>query len=167
LPFWLGETGAKAMHGLTGRRWQAEQVAKIIAWVNSRSDYLGLAFCIGHEYDLAYGRIWDYSMGHKPGEAAMYTASALIDGLAYQVFDTKDANIQAAYFSDTFMIWRTDEASSNWQLQLDPGKPWLLVDVVGHSQELPVDASGFAIIPISASPVYVLPRVDYERLTRQ
>jgi hypothetical protein len=38
LPFWLGETGAKAMHGLTGRRWQAEQVAKMIAWVNSRSD---------------------------------------------------------------------------------------------------------------------------------
>jgi hypothetical protein len=109
LPFWLGETGAKAMHGLTGRRWQAEQVTKMIAWVNSRSDYLGLAFCIGHEYDLAYGRIWDYSMGHKPGEAAMYTAGALIDGLPYQAFDAKDTNIQAAYFGETFMIWRTDE----------------------------------------------------------
>jgi len=167
LPFWLGETGAKAMHGLTGRRWQAEQVAKIIAWVNSRSDYLGLAFCIGHEYDLAYGRIWDYSMGHKPGEAAMYTASALIDGLPYQAFDTKDANIQAAYFGDTFMIWRTDEANSNWQLKLDPGKPWVLVDVVGHSQELLVDAFGNANFPISASPVYVLPKADYEHLTRQ
>ncbi|MDP3933014.1 MAG: hypothetical protein Q8Q45_11780 [Methylococcaceae bacterium] len=167
LPFWLGETGAKAMHGLTGRRWQAEQVAKIIAWVNSRSDYLGLAFCIGHEYDLAYGRIWDYSMGHKPGEAAMYTASALIDGLPYQAFDTKDANIQAAYFGDTFMIWRTDEVHSNWQPKLDPGKAWLLVDVVGHSQELQVDASGNANFPISASPVYVLPKSDYERLTRQ
>lgn len=167
LPFWLGETGAKAMHGLTGRRWQAEQVAKIIAWVNSRSDYLGLAFCIGHEYDLAYGRIWDYSMGHKPGEAAMYTAGALIDGLPYQAFDTKNANIQAAYFGDTFMIWRTDETNSNWQLKLDPGKAWLLVDVVGHSQELQVDASGNANLPISASPVYVLPKADYERLTRQ
>lgn len=167
LPFWLGETGAKAMHGLTGRRWQAEQVAKIIAWVNSRSDYLGLAFCIGHEYDLAYGRIWDYSMGHKPGEAAMYTASALIDGLPYQAFDTKDANIQAAYFGDTFMIWRADEVYSNWQLKLDPGKAWLLVDVVGSSQELPVDASGLTNIPISASPVYVLPKDDFERLTRQ
>ncbi|MDP3332729.1 MAG: hypothetical protein Q8Q40_13350 [Methylococcaceae bacterium] len=167
LPFWLGETGAKAMHGLTGRRWQAEQVAKIIAWVNSRSDYLGLAFCIGHEYDLTYGRIWDYSMGHKPGEAAMYTASALIDGLPYQAFDTKDAKIQASYFGDTFMIWRTDEANSNRQLKLDPGKSWVLVDVVGHSQELPVDTSGLANISISASPVYVLPRTDYERLTRQ
>lgn len=166
LPFWLGETGAKAMHGLTGRRWQAEQAAKMIAWVNSRSDYLGLAFCIGQEYDLAYGRIWDYSMGHKPGEAALYTASALIDGLPYKAFDTKDANIQAAYFGETFMIWRTDEAVGNWPLKLDPGKSWLLVDVVGQVRELPVDASGNANIPISASPVYVLPRAEYERLTR-
>jgi len=167
LPFWLGETGAKAMHGFTGRRWQAEQVAKMIAWVNSRSDYLGLAFCIGHEYDLAYGRIWDYSMGHKPGEAALYTAGALIDGLPYRAVDAQDVNIQAAYFGETFMIWRTDEASSQWQLQLDPGKAWVLVDVVGHSREQPVDAAGVANIPISASPVYVLARTDYERLTRR
>jgi len=166
LPFWLGETGAKAMHGLTGRRWQAEQVAKMIAWVNSRSDYLGIAFCIGHEYDLAYGRIWDYSMGHKPGEAAMYTAGALIDGLSYRAFDTKDANIQAAYFGETLMIWRTDEAVGNWRQQLVPGKSWVLVDVVGHIQELTVDASGNADIPVSASPVYVLSRAEYERLTR-
>ncbi|TAK61561.1 hypothetical protein [Methylobacter sp.] len=166
LPFWLGETGAKAMHGLTGRRWQVEQSAKMIAWVNSRNDYLGIAFCIGHEYDLAYGRIWDYSMGHKPGEAALYTASALIDGLPYKAFNTKDSNIQAAYFGDTFMIWRTDQTAGNWQLKLDPVKPWLLVDVVGHIKELTVDASGNADIPISASPVYVLVRSDYERLTR-
>ncbi len=166
LPFWLGETGAKAMHGLTGRRWQAEQAAKIIAWVNSRSDYLGLAFCIGHEYDLAYGRIWDYSMGHKPGEAALYTASALIDGLPYQAVDAKDANIQAAYFGDTLMLWRTDEATGNWPLKLAPGKSWVLVDVVGQIKALTVDASGVANIPISVSPVYVLTRTDYDLLTR-
>jgi len=127
---------------------------------------LGIAFCIGHEYDLAYGRIWDYSMGHKPGEAALYTASALIDGLPYRAFDTKDANIQAAYFGETLMIWRTDEAVGNWRQQLAPGKTWVLVDVVGHVQELTVDASGYADISISASPVYVLARADYERLTR-
>ncbi|UOA10452.1 hypothetical protein [Methylobacter sp. S3L5C] len=166
LPFWLGETGAKAMHGLTGRRWQAEQVAKIIAWVNSRSDYLGLAFCIGHEYDLAYGRIWDYSMGHKPGEAAMYTASALIDGLPYRAVDAKDANIQTAYFGETLMLWRTDEATADWPLKLDPGKTWVLVDVVGHLQELAVNNSGIASIPTTNSPVYVLSRSNYERLTR-
>ncbi|MGZ5059455.1 MAG: hypothetical protein ACXWAA_13560 [Methylobacter sp.] len=167
LPFWLGETGAKAMHGLTGRRWQAEQAAKMIAWANSRNDYLGIAFCIGHEYDLAYGRIWDYSMGHKPGEAALYTASALIDGLPYKAVDTKDANIQAAYFGETLMVWRTDEARGNWSLKLDHGKPWVLVDVVGQVRELSTDASGNADIPVSASPVYILSRGDYERLTRK
>ena len=166
LPFWLGETGAKAMHGLTGRRWQAEQAAKMIAWVNSRNNYLGLAFCIGHEYDLAYGRIWDYSMGHKPGEAALYTAGALIDGLPYQAVDAKDPHIQAAYFGETFMVWRSDEETGTWPLSLDPGKSWLLVDVVGRIRELPVDVSGVANIPVSASPVYVLARQDYEHLTR-
>ena len=154
------------MHGLTGRRWQAEQAAKMIAWVNSRGNYLGLAFCIGHEYDLAYGRIWDYSMGHKPGEAAVYTAGALIDGLPYQAFDTKDPQIQAAYFGETFMIWRSDEETGVWPIRLDHGKSWLLAEVVGRIRELPVDASGVANIPVSASPVYVLARPDYERLTR-
>jgi len=115
---------------------------------------------------LAYGRIWDYSMGHKPGEAALYTASALIDGLPYKAFDTKDANIQAAYFGETLMIWRTDEAVGNWRQQLVPGKSWVLVDVVGHVQELAVDVSGNTDIPTSGSPVYVLSRSEYERLTR-
>jgi len=96
----------------------------------------------------------------------MYTASALIDGLPYKILDAKDANIQAAYFGDTLIIWRTDEAVGNWRLQLDRGKTWVLVNVVGHLQELTVDASGYAEIPISASPVYVLARSDYERLTK-
>lgn len=164
LPFWLGETGAKAMHGVTGRRWQAEQVAKMVAWANSRSDYLGLAFCIAHEYDLAYGRIWDYSMGHKPGEAAMYTASALIDGLPHKAFDTQDGNIQAGYFGDTLMIWRADEVNTELLIKLDPGKEWVVVDVVGHPQSLQVDTSGKANVPISSSPIYVLTRSDYKRL---
>jgi len=64
------------------------------------------------------------------------------------------------------MIWRTDEAVGNWRQQLVPGKSWVLVDVVGHVSELTVDASGYADIPISASPVYALSRDVYERLTR-
>ncbi|AEF99816.1 hypothetical protein [Methylomonas methanica] len=166
LPFWLGETGAKAMHGFSGRRWQAEQVAKMIAWVNSRDDYLGLAFCIAHEYDLAYGRIWDYAMGHKPGEAALYTAGALIDGLPYQAVDTQDAAIQAAYFGTTLMIWRDDAGVSDWPLQLDPNKIWVAVDVVGERRDLPVDKAGRASLSISSSPLYVLPQADYQALTR-
>lgn len=166
LPFWLGETGAKALHGFSGRRWQAEQAAKMIAWTNSRSDYLGLAFCIAHEYDLAYGRLWDYSLGHKPGEAALYTAGALIDGLPYQAVDTQDNAIQTAYFGSTLMLWRGDETIGPWPLKLDPGKDWVFVNVVGQLQSLPVDPAGNAVISLSASPIYVLPRADYQRLTR-
>lgn len=166
LPFWLGETGVKAMHGLTGRRWQAEQTAKMIAWVNSRNDYLGLAFCIAHEYDQAYGRLWDYSMGHKPGEAALYTASALIDGLPYQAVYTGDAAIQAGKFGTTLMIWRDDDKNTVWPLRLDPEQAWLVIDVVGSVHPLTLDASGHAGIAISASPVYVVTKAEYEKLTR-
>lgn len=165
LPFWLGETGAKAAHGATGRRWQAEQVAKIVAWVNSRADYLGVAFCIAHEYDLAYGRIWDYSMGHKPGEAALYTASALIDGLPYRPVDTHDANIQAGYFGETLMIWR-EQGEGSWPLKLDGKQAWVVVDVVGQVRDVPVDAAGNATLALSASPQYLMPRAAYLQLVR-
>lgn len=166
LPFWLGETGAKATHGFSGRRWQAEQVAKIIAWVNSRQDYLGVAFCLANEYDLAYGRIWDYSLGHKPGEAAMYTAGALIDGWPYRAVDTHDDKVQAAYFGETLMIWRTDDARSDWPIRLDPSKAWVAVDVVGQVRELAVDNVGQPIVSISSSPIYVLSRANYLQTIR-
>jgi hypothetical protein len=80
--------------------------------------------------------------------------------LSYRTVDVKNANIQAAYFGETLMIWRTDEASSVWWIPLDAKKAWVLVDVVGHVRELTVDASGNADIPISASPVYVLSRAN-------
>ena len=166
LPFWLGEAGAKAAHGFSGRRWQAEQVAKMIAWVNSRNDYRGLAFCIAHEYDWGYGRVWDYSMGHKPGEAALYTAGALIDGLPYKAVATQDVDIQAAYFGGTLMIWRTDDRSSDWELSLDPEQPWVQANVVGQIEPLRSNQGGKAVIRISSSPRYVLTQADYQRLTR-
>lgn len=165
LPFWLGETGAKAAHGPTGRRWQADQAAKLIAWVNHRADYLGIAFCIGNEYDWARGRLWDYSMGHKPGEAAMITAGALIDGLPYEPVPSDDASIQIGRFGPTFMIWRADDRTAEYRLQLDVGGPWVIVNVVGHKRPLEVD-DGAATFAISSSPVYVLPEAEYERLTR-
>ncbi len=165
LPFWLGEAGAKAAHGHNGRRWQAAQAAKMIAWVNSRADYLGLAFCIAHEYDFAYGRLWDYSMGHKPGEAALYTAGALIDGLPYKAVESGDANIQSAYFGETLMVWRTDEKTGEWRLALDPKQAWVLVDVVGHAEGLPVPADGNARVTLTENPIYVLSRAEYRRLT--
>jgi len=59
------------------------------------------------------------------------------------------------------MIWRTDEAAEIGDCSLIRE----ILDAcgrVGHIQELTVDASGVTIIPISASPVYVLARTDYE-----
>jgi hypothetical protein len=137
----------------------------MIAWVNSRADYLGLAFCIAHEYDFGYGRLWDYSMGHKPGEAALYTAGALIDGLPYKAVESGDANIQSAYFGETLMIWRTDEKAVEWRLALDPKQAWMVVDVVGHAEALPVPTDGNARVALTENPVYVLSRAEYRRLT--
>jgi hypothetical protein len=166
LPFWLGEAGAKAAHGITGRRWQAEQAAKMIAWVNSRPDYLGIAFCLAHEYDLGQGRLWDYSMGHKPAEAALYTAGALIDGLAYRKFEGTDSQIQAAWFGPTLMAWRIGGKHEPWSLKLDAAKEWVLVDVVGRIEPLTVGKDGRATVSLDESPLYVLPRTEYRQLVR-
>lgn len=165
LPFFMGECGAKAAHCPTGRRGQADLAAKMIAWINSRSNYMGLGFCIGHEYDWGVGRLWDYSMGHKPGEAAMVTASALIDGLPYKAVNTGDTNIQAAYFGDTFMIWRSDDKAGSWTLPADASQQWVGVDVVGQVRPLAIDG-GQVKVAIGASPIYVLTKAEYERLTR-
>ncbi|HVO43709.1 MAG TPA: hypothetical protein VMT34_13850, partial [Aggregatilineales bacterium] len=126
--------------------------------------YLGIAFCIAHEYDAGYGRLWDYAMGHKPGEAALYTAGALIDGLPYRPMDTGDTNIQAAHFGETLMLWRADEKLGEWSLKLDPKQAWMLVDVVGHAEELPVPADGNVLLTLTPSPVYVLSKAEYSRL---
>jgi len=72
LPFWLGRDGCQSDAWFDRTPLAGEQVAKMIRLDNSRSDYLGIAFCIGHDTTWLWP-IWDYSMGHKPGEAALYT----------------------------------------------------------------------------------------------
>lgn len=165
LTFWLGETGALPEHGFDGLRWQAETTAKLVAWVNSRPDFELLAFCAAFAYPRELPLHWGYAMGHRPGEAALYTASALIDGLPYRRVATASRDIQAAYFGDTFMIWAS-ERPTDWALRLDPAKRWRRVDVVGHSQPLAVSQEGEAIIAVTKSPIYVLPEEAYQRLTR-
>lgn len=165
LPFWLGETGAKASHGADGRRWQAETTAKLIAWVNSRTDYHGLAFCIGHEYDWGYGRVWDYSMGHKPGEAAMITAGALIDGLPYTAIESGDPAIQIGSFGPTLMAWASD-GEREWSTRLPGVGPWLQVDVVGRVREVHPQADGLLSMRLGTSPIYLIPAAEFARLTR-
>jgi hypothetical protein len=167
LPFWEGETGAFVDYDLTGGRGQAERTAKMIAWINARADYKGIAFCIGNEYDFGYGRLWGYNMGHKPAEAAMVTASALIDGMPYREVKMPDRKIQAGYFGTALMIWRDDDATENYPFKVPPGKPWVMVDVVGNVRALQVDrATGVANLALTSSPLYLLPAADYTALTR-
>lgn len=165
LPFWIGETGAKACHGADGRRWQADMVAKMIAHANSRADIHAIAFCIAHEYWWDGGRLWDYSMGHQPGEAALSTASALIDGLPYQRVQADDKSIQAARFGDTLMAWCTGRPTS-FRTALQGAGPWIIVDVVGRASPLAVDPDGQAQLPLTGSPIYVVSKAGYEQLTR-
>jgi hypothetical protein len=162
-PFILGETSALVWHGFTGMRWQAETVAKMAAWVNSREDWLGIAFCAAHHNRRITAE--DYAMAHNPGEAAIYTASALIDGFPFRRQATDDKEIQAAYFGETFMIWRTDERRAPYSLPLAGEGPWVLVDVVGKPRPLEVK-DGVALLEVGSSPCYVLPRASYEQLTR-
>lgn len=162
-PFLLGETSAMVFHGFTALRWQADTTAKMTAWTNSRPDWLGIALCAAHHDRRKTAE--EYAMARNPGEAAIYTASALIDGLPYKRFPTDDKEIQAAWFGNTFMIWRADEKNSEWTMPLDAAQKWVLVDVVGRVKPLALKA-GQATFPVSTSPVYVLTRAEYEKLTR-
>jgi hypothetical protein len=162
-PFLLGETSAMVWHGFAGLRWQAATLAKMTAWTNSREDWLGIALCAAHHNRRA--TMEEYGLAHNPGEAAAYTAGALIDGLPYKRFPTDDDKIQAAHFGDTFMIWRTDDAVTDWKMKLDGAGPWVIVNVVGQLRPLEV-TSGEATFLISTSPFYVLTTENYQRLTR-
>lgn len=164
LPFWLGECGAKAAHSFDGRRGQAEMAAKMVAWANSRPDYHGIAFCLAHEYVWTSGRFWDYQMGHFPGEAALYTVGALVDGLPYRRAGLADRQVQAGWFGDTLMVWTTGK-DSDLEWKLDGPGPWLLVDVVGRTNPLSV-ADGIAKFRVGSSPHYLLTQSRYDELTR-
>ena len=164
-PFWIGETGARACHGLDGRRWQADTVAKMVACVCSRPDFHYVGFLIPWHYGRGdrNRHLNDIGTGHMPGEAAYYTASALIDGLPYSRLSVGGEQVQAGQFGGTRMLWTT-AGPREINLPLDNADRWLQVDVVGRVRELPVE-SGVARLRLTGSPVYVLSRADYERLT--
>jgi hypothetical protein len=164
-PFWLGETGALPWHGYDGLRWQADTTAKMVAWANSRSDYKAIAFLIAHDYtrSFAYGE-FAYASGHRPGEAALYTASALIDGFSYRKV-ASGSGIEAAWFGNTFMLWSTGN-SQNWTMQLDRSSSWVVVDSVGRTRPLSVGSNGQVTLQATQSPVYVLKAADYANLIR-
>jgi hypothetical protein len=161
--FLMGETSAMVWHGFEGLRWQAATAAKMAAWTNSREDWTGVAFCAAnHDRRLTAE---EYGMLRNPGEAALYTASALIDGLPYKRVKTEDGQIQAATFGNTLMVWRADDKPGEYTATLDGSGPWVIVDVVGRVKPLEVK-EGKATIQIGMSPVYVLAKAEYEKLTR-
>ncbi len=174
LPFWVGETGARACHGTDARRWQAETVAKMTAWANSRTDVPVISFLVPFTYSRNAptkatswmgegGTEGDIQAGHHPAEAAYYTASALIDGLPYRRVDTADHCLQAAYFGETLMLWTTG-TPVEYELTLDAGE-WVFVDVVGHATTHLQEAPGTVRTSVSSSPVFLLRKKRYEELT--
>lgn len=162
-PFFIGETGALPWHDRAGLRWQAASVAKMVAWANSRADVLGVAFCAAHH--LYRETMEDYGMAHQPGEAALYTAGALIDGLPYQRLPVEDGEIQAARFGPTLIVWRADGSSSAWKVHMEGSGPWVVVDTVGRVAPLPV-SGGWAEVRIGPSPLFLLSEADHRHLTR-
>jgi hypothetical protein len=162
LPFWLGETSGLPWHGYDGLRWQADTTAKLVAWANSRSDVEAVAFTAAFAYARELPNPWDYALAHLPAEAALYTASALIDGMPYRRISPPDNGIQAAYFGDTLMAWSTG-GPKQWATGVCNEREYVLVDVVGRIRE---PSSGDTCeLAISRSPVYLLPLAEYERMT--
>ncbi|RRK01714.1 hypothetical protein Ga0100230_000020 [Opitutaceae bacterium TAV3] len=170
-PFWIGETGARSSHGRDARRWQAQMVAKMTACALSREDYQRIGFLVPWWYARERGKhlVGDIEAGHMPAEAAYYTASALIDGFgdaAYKRLALGD-DVQAAHFGPTIMAWTTDERSREITLRPETSPPFVQVDVVGRVRELTAsgDGDGSVRVTINGSPVYVLAKADYARLT--
>jgi len=168
-PFWMGECGARASHGWDARRWQADTAAKMIACILSRKDFHYIAFLWPwHESHTgthagSNAGAGDIQVSHMPGEAAYYTASALIDGFDYTRLDM-GADIQAARFGETIMLWSTG-AARDVAVPLDGKGPWVVVDVVGRVRDLAVGKDGQATVKADTMPRYVLSRAAYERLT--
>ncbi|MDR1279305.1 MAG: hypothetical protein LBK99_00595 [Opitutaceae bacterium] len=176
-PFWIGETGARCSHGYDARRWQAAMVAKMTACVLSREDFRKIGFLVPWWYARTRGKhlVGDIEAGHMPAEAAYYTASALIDGFDYRRIES-EKRIQAAHFGPTLMAWTTDTSRPVTFRHRPEGKglssgPFVLVDVVGRVTNLAPDAIASdgtlaLTLTLTDSPVYLLARADYERLTR-
>ena len=169
-PLWLGETGARASHGFDARRWQAESIAKLIAWANSRREFDVIGFLVPWWYSRSkpMSDISDIELGHMPGEAALYTANALIDGLGYRRIAT-DPDIQAAWFGSTLMAWTTGrsrevefDVSNNERPLTDP---WIKIDVVGQRSSIAQPVSAKIRITVTSSPQYLLTESVYRQLT--
>lgn len=158
LPFWIGETGARCSHGEDARRWQADTVTKMVACSLSREDFERIGFLVPWWYTRERGSLSDIETGHMPGEAAYYTASALIDGFnQYERLDMGEG-VQAARFGPTVLAWTTG-SDREIKLPIDVKDDYVIVDVVGRVSDLKSNK-----MMLSSSPVYVVPKKVYRQL---
>jgi hypothetical protein len=163
LPFWLGETGARACHGLDARRWQADTVAKMAACIGSRSDFHYIGFLWPWRC-IPYNKPNDISTSHNPADAALYIASALIDGFDYCRLELGET-VQAARFGKTIMAWSTaGEGGENVSIPLAAGGKWVMVDVVGRVRQMDVKNNRLEVV-LTSTPVYLLREETYNELT--
>ena len=160
--FYLGECGARCSHGDDARRWQADTVAKLTAWAGSATNYLQIAHLVPWVKTSDGG---DIPIAHFPAEAALYTAVALTDGLPYERITTESKHIQAARFGSAVMAWTT-HPGGEWFTFTPPEGELVTVDVVGRVRPTTRTTDGCVSLHLSPSPVYLLSRTDYDRLTR-
>jgi len=73
-------------------------------------------------------------------------------------------NREAALFGETRMLWTTGPPRQIGVPLSDVG-PCVIVDVVGRVRDLPAGEENVARLEIAGSPMYVLKRSDYDRLT--
>ena len=150
--FIMGETGARCSHGWDARRWQADMVAKMAAWGVASTNYLQFAFLVPWNKGNHGG---DIPIAHYPAEAALATASRLLDGYPVEAVEGLPKVVEARRFGRTTMLWAragTVEVS----LPVGKGTKATIVDVIGRERTASVDADGFVHLTATPSPVYIV-----------
>lgn len=150
--FVMGETGARCSHGWDARRWQADMVAKMAAWGVASTNYLQFAFLIPWNKSNAGG---DIPVAHYPAEAALATASRLLDGYPAEVVEGMPKFVEARRFGRATMLWAL-AGMAEVALPVGKGAKATIVDVVGRERPATIGADGFIHLTATPSPVYVV-----------
>ena len=160
--FIMGEWGPRSSHGRDARVWQIGMTAKMVAWLGSAPNYLMGGFLVPWLHSDG-----DLVLGHQPAEAALYTASALVDGFPYSRYEVgfdRD-RFNAGLFGPTLVVW-----TKGWDVDERSFRPpfegdLVLVDAIGRVKPLERDADGLVRVAFSPTPVYILTAENYAKLT--
>ena len=148
----MGETGARCSHGWDARRWQADMVAKMAAWGVASTNYLQFAFLVPWNKSNAGG---DVPVAHYPAEAALATASRLLDGYPAEAVEGMPKFVEARRFGRATMLWAR-AGTAEVALPVGKGAKATIVDVIGRERPATVDADGFVHLTATPSPVYIV-----------